>query len=141
MSKKWLNNPKYGFKQTSRWYLKFSRGIFPNFNFSSFYYPKCRKFGRKMTKNADFGHFWAKNPFFLSVCWKWGKILRQILSKIHLNKICLRIFPHFQQTLRKNGFFAQKWQKSPFFLSFFAQIDDILGNKMTKNENLEKSPR
>ena len=25
------------------------------------------------------------------------------------------------------------------FLSFFAQIDDILGNKMTKNENFEKS--
>ena len=50
-------------------------------------------------------------------------------------------FPLFLANAEKLGFFFQKMAKNRNFLSYFAHIDDILGYKMTKKENLEKSPR
>ena len=50
-------------------------------------------------------------------------------------------FPSFLANAEKKGVFAQKWPKIVIFIVIFAQIDGILGNKMTKNENFEKSPR
>jgi hypothetical protein len=63
------------------------------------------------------------------------------LSKIHLQNFYPWIFPYFLAKAEKKVFFCQKMAEHHDFWSFFAQIDDILGNKMTKNENFEKSPR
>ena len=83
MSKKWPNNPKYGFKQVSRWYLKLHAGIFKNFNFSSFYKPKCRQFGRKMTKKCRFSSiFWEKNPNFSAFAKNKGKSYNKLVVNV-----------------------------------------------------------
>ena len=42
-------------------------------------------------------------------------------------------FPLFLAEAEKKGFFFAKMAENRNFLSFFAQIEDILGYKMTKN--------
>ena len=60
---------------------------------------------------------------------------------MHFRQNLGKDFPSFLANAEEKGYFRQKMAENRHFLSFFAQIDGILGYKMTKNENFEKSPR